>query len=156
MDTPVPHLQYEANIDDMDPRLWPTVIDKLLAAGAQDAWVTPILMKKGRPAFTLGVLCGEAAATEVRATVFRETTTLGIRELPIQKYVLDRAETKVDVDGVGVGVKWAFDGDLVMNRSVEWDDVVAASESLGLSAKDVLAAAEAAAWAQSAPHTSTE
>lgn len=140
-------VQYETNVDDMDPRLWPNVIEKLLAAGAQDAWITPIVMKKGRPAFTLSVLCGPDSdvADAVRSTIFRETTTLGIRELPIHKHVLERSEQTIEVDGESIGVKTAYSEDRVINRSVEWDDVVMAASKLGLSAKQMLAAASAVA-----------
>lgn len=142
-------VQLEANVDDLDPRLWPHVLDRLLEAGAQDAWVTPILMKKGRPAFTLGVLCDEAAVDRVRATVFAETSTIGMRELSVRKHVLERGHASVDVEGQPVDVKTARDADgHVVNRSVEWDDVVAAAQELGLSAKQVLAAATAAAHAE--------
>jgi len=137
-------LLFETNIDDMDPRLWPHVIDQLLAAGANDAWVTPILMKKGRPAFTLSALCAAdavATAEAVRKVIFRETTTIGIREQEIRRHVLDRSQTTVTLDGQMIGVKTAtLDGER-MNQSIEWDDVVAAAAALGLSAKEVLAAA---------------
>jgi uncharacterized protein (TIGR00299 family) protein len=63
----------EANVDDLDPRAWPVVLDALLAAGADDAWLTPILMKKGRPAHQVSALCSQPAAAAVRATLFRET-----------------------------------------------------------------------------------
>ncbi len=136
--------ELETNIDDMDPRLWPRVIDQLLEAGAHDAWVTPIIMKKGRPAFLLGAVCSDDNCEAVRYAMFRETTTIGIRERQIVRHVLDRTERRVDVDGASVGVKVAlFDGEVV-NRSVEWDDVADAATALGMSAKEVLAAATAA------------
>ena len=136
---------YETNIDDMDPRLWPHVIDQLLVAGALDAWLTPIIMKKGRPAFTLSALCDDAEAEAVRVTMFRETTTIGIREMPIARHVLDRSEATVEAGGQQIGVKTAYLDGEVVNRSVEWDDVVAAAQTLGLSAKDLLIAASASA-----------
>ena len=122
---------YETNIDDMDPRLWPHVIDQLLVAGALDAWLTPIIMKKGRPAFTLSALCDDAEAEAVRVTMFRETTTIGIREMPIARHVLDRSEATVEAGGQQIGVKTAYLDGEVVNRSVEWDDVVAAAQTLG-------------------------
>lgn len=134
-------IQLETNVDDMDPRLWPHIIGLLLTAGAHDAWVTPILMKKGRPAHTLSVLCDESAAAAIRTIIFAETTTLGIRETAITKHVLDRHETSVVVDGQVIGVKLGFHDGVVVNRSVEWDDVLAAAAALGQPAKLVAQAA---------------
>ena len=146
MDTPAEAaIQYEANVDDLDPRLWPGVLDRLLAAGAHDAWLTPILMKKGRPAFTVNALCSATDADAIRRVIFTETSTIGLREREVRKYVLPRQVRHVDVAGEPVGVKTAFLDEDPVNRSVEWDDVAAAARALGLSPKDVLAAATAAA-----------
>ncbi len=142
-------VQYDANVDDMDPRLWPTVIEQLLDAGADDAWVTPIIMKKGRPAYSLGVLCTPEVADQVRNAIFRECTTIGIRENTTRKFALEREESTVDVDGQSIGVKSAHIDALLVNRSVEWDDVAAAATALGLSAKEVLALATAEAHRRS-------
>src|SRR5690606_35202317 len=68
----------EHNVDDVDPRLWPRVLKALLDAGASDAWLSPILMKKGRPAHTLHVRVRPERLAPVRAVVFRETSTLGV------------------------------------------------------------------------------
>jgi uncharacterized protein (TIGR00299 family) protein len=135
----------QTNVDDLDPRLWPSVLSALLAAGASDAWLTPILMKKGRPAHTLSVLCSPARAASLREVVFRETSTLGLRESQVAKHALERAERTVDVDGQAVRVKLGLLGDEVVNAMPEWEDVAAAAAALGRPAKLVLRQASAAA-----------
>jgi hypothetical protein len=134
----------EANVDDLDPRLWPAVLSKLLAAGASDAWLVPILMKKGRPGHTLCVLADTEVADRLRAIMFTETTTIGVRETPVGKRALSRAEHSVDVDGQQIRVKTATLDGVLVNAQPEYDDVAAAAASTGRPVKQVLAAATAA------------
>jgi len=131
----------ETNVDDLDPRLWPHVLSELLAAGASDAWLTPILMKKGRPAHTLSVLCPSSLAAAVRALVFQETSTIGVREVEVGKHALERTGSFVHVDGQKIRVKTAWLEGEAVNVNPEWDDVVAAAQALGRPAKQVLAEA---------------
>jgi uncharacterized protein (TIGR00299 family) protein len=139
------------NVDDLDPRLWPPVISALLAAGAADAWLTPILMKKGRPAHTLSVLVAPDRVDEVRRTIFAETSTIGLRAQTVGKIRLDRVEHTVSVDGVPVRVKAALLDGEVVNAQPEYEDVAAAAARLGRPAKAALAAAIAAAEAGGPP-----
>ena len=141
----------EANVDDLDPRLWPAVLDRLLAAGAVDAWLTPVLMKKGRPAHTLSALVPQAQLSAVRAVFFRETSTLGLRETPVTKRALVRTFSSVEVGGRQVAVKhgW-YDGELVTSTP-EWEDVARVAEELGLPVRQVLEAAQTSAKNASAP-----
>ena len=135
----------EANVDDQDPRLWPIVIERLLTAGAVDAWVTPILMKKGRPAHTVTAMCAAPQAAEVQQVMFAETSTIGVRILDIGKHALDREWIDIDVDGEPIRVKVARWQGEVVNVSPEFDDVVRAAAALGRPVKAVLAAASAVA-----------
>jgi uncharacterized protein (TIGR00299 family) protein len=137
----------EANIDDLDPRLWPGVLDALFAAGASDAWLTPILMKKGRPAHTLSVLCRPESVPDVQAAVFATTSTIGLRVVPVGKVALERTSSSVEVLGGRVGVKVAAADGRVVNVSVEYEDVAALARDSGLPVKEVLRAATAAAEA---------
>ncbi len=113
--------------------------------GASDAWLTPILMKKGRPAHTLSVLVAADRAAAVRREIYRHTTSIGLREQPVGKRALDRELVTVDVEGHAVDVKLArLDGEL-LNLQPEYEHVAAAAEALGRPAKDVLQQAVAAA-----------
>ncbi len=138
-------LLLETNVDDLDPRLWPGVLASLLEGGASDAWLTPILMKKGRPAHTLSVLVGADSAAAVRARLFEETSAIGLREQAVGKRALERELTAVSVRGQPIAVKIARDGGAVVNAQPEFEDVARAAAALGLPVKRVLALAVAAA-----------
>ncbi|HTW20925.1 MAG TPA: nickel pincer cofactor biosynthesis protein LarC [Mycobacteriales bacterium] len=135
----------EANVDDLDPRVWPLVLEHLLAAGAADAWLTPILMKKGRPAHTVSALVATETEAAIGAVLLRETSTIGLRSSPVDKRALERTWITVDVGGRPVRVKLAHDGGRRVNLSPEFDDVTAAATALQRPAKDVLAEAAALA-----------
>lgn len=95
----------ETNIDDMDPRVYPYVMEKLIAAGARDAWLTQVLMKKGRPGIVLSAITGPEHENTLMDILFSETTTLGIRRIPCTRRVLarhqsSRGKTAVLPDGM--------------------------------------------------------
>jgi uncharacterized protein (DUF111 family) len=134
----------ETNVDDLDPRVWPSVIAALLDAGASDAWLTPILMKKGRPAHALSVLVPPDRAEAVRATVFRQTSAIGVREQRLGKHALAREMSSVDVDGHPIAVKLARHEGAVVNAMPEYDDVARVASAVGRPVANVLADAVAA------------
>jgi uncharacterized protein (TIGR00299 family) protein len=138
-------LLIETNVDDLDPRVWPAVLAALLAAGASDAWLSPILMKKGRPAHTLHALVAGDRADAVRREIFRQTPTIGVREIPVSKHALDRDMRTVLVGGHPVHVKLALLDGMVVNAQPEYEDLAAVAGVTGRPLKDVLAEAVAAA-----------
>ncbi|GAB2572906.1 nickel pincer cofactor biosynthesis protein LarC [Microlunatus antarcticus] len=150
-----PALVIEANVDDLDPRLWPGVLAALLDAGAQDAWLVPILMKKGRPAHTLHVLCAPDAAPRLRDVVYAHTSTIGVRQAPTTKFMLPRTWVDVQVDDHAVPVKISHDGGVIIRVTPEFDAVAGLARATGRSELDAMAAALAAAasagLAQGAP-----
>jgi uncharacterized protein (TIGR00299 family) protein len=135
----------ETNIDDLDPRIWPVVIASLLEAGASDAWLTPILMKKGRPAHMLSVLVAGERADDVRREIHRQTSTIGMREQAVGKHELAREMTTVEIEGHPIAVKVARLGGEVFNVQPEFEDVAAAARGLGRPVKTVMSEAVAAA-----------
>ena len=134
----------EANVDDLDPRVWPTVLAALIHAGAADAWLTPILMKKGRPAHTLSVLGVSADVETLREEIFRLTSTIGVREAVVSRRALERGWVDVLVDGQPVAVKVAHREGGVVRATPEFEDVARVAAELDRPVQDVLAAAVAA------------
>jgi uncharacterized protein (DUF111 family) len=90
--------EFECNIDDMTAEEIAYAAERLMAAGAKDVSVTPIVMKKGRPGTLLTVMCAdeEAARDRMIRMIFRYTSTIGIREVISERYILDREEHTID------------------------------------------------------------
>jgi len=127
----------ETNVDDLNPELYEYVLDRLLGAGAQDAWLTPIVMKKSRPAVSICVLCPPERADAMRAILFRETGTLGVRASTVARRALEReirrVKTGYGVVAVKVGV---FEGRPV-TVAPEYEDCARIAKEADVPARDV-------------------
>jgi uncharacterized protein (TIGR00299 family) protein len=122
----------EANIDDQTPEAMGYAIDTLIAEGALDAWVTPIVMKKSRPAFQLCVLMHPSDEPSLTEAFFRLTTTLGIRRRETTREILDRTDITVDIEGHPIRVKVARHRGAVVNVAPEFDDCATMADLTGL------------------------
>lgn len=137
----------EADIDDMNPECSQHVIEKLLAAGALDAYFTPIMMKKGRPALKLTVLSVPTAVEACVEATFRETTTLGVRRFGARRHKLDRDWMDVQVKGNPVRVKLGRWHQEVINIAPEFEDCQRTARATDLPLKQVYDQAKVAAYA---------
>ncbi len=127
----------QTNVDDRTPEVLAYVIDELLAAGAQDAWLVPIVMKKGRAAVTVTVLCSHERADAMRRILFRETGTLGVRETPVAKTALERSVATVETPFGPIGVKLGVLDGAVVSVSPEYEDCARAARESGVPVQDV-------------------
>jgi pyridinium-3,5-bisthiocarboxylic acid mononucleotide nickel chelatase len=128
----------ESTVDDLDPRLWPDALAALHAAGALDAWLTPAVMRTGRPGQVVSALSATDAVDSVVRALFRATTTLGIRVTQVQRFSLARDAVTVDVAGQPVRVKRGFLDNMVVTVQPEFIDARAAAFAAGLSLAEVL------------------
>lgn len=137
--------QVEATIDDLDPRVWPDLLERLRGVGAADAWCTPALMRKGRPGQVLTVLVDPARVDVVCRLVFTETTTLGLRVHDVRRLALRRDEVRVIVAGHPVTVKRGHLGSELVTVQPEYDDAKAVADRTGRPLAQILDQARAAA-----------
>lgn len=134
-----PVMLLEANIDDATGETLAHTIAVLLEAGAHDAWVTPMVMKKGRPAHTVHVLIDPVETRRMTEVLARETGTLGVRGSTLQRWPAQRAVEEVEVEGQPVRVK------VSPNRvKVEHDDAARVARRTGLPLREVVSLAEEA------------
>lgn len=134
-----PLVLLEANLDDATGETLAHTVRALLDAGANDAWLTPILMKKGRPAHKLSALVDVALAGQVAEVMTAESGTLGIRGQRLERWPVARQLDEVDVEGRRVRVKVSAG-----RVKVEHDDAVLAARHIGRPVRDVVSLAEEA------------
>lgn len=105
-------VKLETDIDDCSGEVLGYVMKKLFKAGAKDVHYAPVFMKKNRPAWELTVICGEDKAEELEQIIFTETTTIGIREYPLRRSILNREEKEVETVYGKAAVKQVTFGDM--------------------------------------------
>lgn len=134
----------EANIDDMNPEIYSHLIERLLKKGALDVFVSPLIMKKGRPGQLLSVLCRPEEARDFAALLFRETTTFGVRVSQHLRFCLARETRMVETRFGPIAMKIAFLDGEVVQASPEFRDCREAAQRFGAPLKEVYAAAAVA------------
>ena len=129
----------EVNVDDATGETLAHTIACCLEVGAFDAWITPIVMKKGRPAHTVSVLCSETEIEKISKVLTSETGSLGVRSQTLQRWPAAREFQTVEVEGHIIGVK------VTSGRAkIEHDDAVKAAQALGIPLREILSRAEEA------------
>lgn len=131
----------ECNLDDLNPEIMPYVLEKLLAAGALDAWLQPVIMKKGRPAQTLKVLCSPEQRQVMEQIMFTQTTTLGVRAYYVERTALERRWKTMQTPWGEVRVKEGLLDGKVVNAVPEFEDCKKIAEANGVPLKAVETAA---------------
>jgi len=127
----------ECNIDDMNPEWYEHLFRKLLDAGAGDVFLTPIIMKKSRPANTLSVLCNYEILPEIKSIIFNNSTTIGLREYAVTKTALKRQEKEIDTELGKVKVKSSFFQGREIRFKPESDEIMRLANKHGLSLDEV-------------------
>ncbi|HEY5645645.1 MAG TPA: nickel pincer cofactor biosynthesis protein LarC [Pseudomonadales bacterium] len=123
--------EIDCNIDDMPAEAFQPLVEKLLAAGARDVYLTPIIMKKARPATKVSVLCAPADVDRLESVLFANSTTLGVRVHDVHKHMLPRQSRSVSTSLGDVMVKIATLPNGGKRWKVEHDDVVRIAEQSG-------------------------
>ena len=135
-----PLLQLDVNVDDATGETLAHAIGALLDAGAHDAWITPIVMKKGRPAYTVSAMCDPALGAQVAEVLRRETGSLGVRGAMLDRWPAARSTEEVEVAGFPLRVKVSAG-----RVKVEHDDAARIAKRTGLPLREVISLAEESA-----------
>ncbi len=127
----------ECNLDDMNPEWQGYLLERLLAVGALDAWLTPLIMKKSRPAVGLSALCPPALEKNLLDVLWKESTTLGVRVTRLERRYLDRREERLKTRHGEVRIKLAYQAGRLIKWKAEYEDCKRLAEETGLSPSEI-------------------
>ncbi len=130
-------MMVECTIDDMNPEWYEFLIQKLFDAGASDVYLTPVVMKKSRPANKLSVLCSRRLLPEIKATIFNHSTSIGLREYSVAKTVLQREEKEIETELGKVRVKVSYYEGKEIHAKPESEDLRKLASQHGLTLNEV-------------------
>ena len=130
-------LLLETNLDDMNPQFFELLTERLFAAGALDVWLTPITMKKGRPATTVSVLCGAARRRDLEHVLIEQSTTLGVRASAVERVKAARRTETVATRWGDVRLKLRGWNGRIIDVTPEYDDCLALARAHDLPLREV-------------------
>jgi len=128
----------ECNIDDMNPERYESVMDTLFEKGALDVYLTPIVMKKSRPAVTLSIICDPEKKRDIEEVLWLETTTFGLRFYRISKAMLKREFSEVETKYGPVTLKHAIYWGRRIKSKPEYEDCKRLAGEKGVSISEIL------------------
>ncbi len=127
----------ECNIDDMNPERYEFIMEQLFEAGAADAWLTPIVMKKSRPANQLSVLCSPEKINKIKGIIFNHSTSIGLREYTVKKSVLSRVEKSVQTKFGPITVKQSILEGKIVRSKPEYNECKSIAKQHNISIEEV-------------------
>ncbi len=131
-------VQAETTIDDMSPQLYEPLMERLLAAGALDVFLTPVVMKRSRPGVVVTVLCEHARVDALADALFQETSTIGVRWSSLQRRRLPREMVTLATTYGPISFKVSRLAGRVITVTPEFADVVRVAREKGLAVREVL------------------
>lgn len=131
-------MEITCSIDDMEGELYPYISEKLFQAGALDVYLTPLVMKKGRPGILLTALCETDRADDVKNIIFRETTTIGVRSSTVWREKLPRHTEEIMIEGFPVRMKISKYSDEIISVKPEYEDIKKIAEATGIPVRKLM------------------
>lgn len=130
-------IMIECNLDDMNPEWYPPILETLIAEGANDAFLTPSVMKKGRPGVVLSVLCEPELQQKLTSIVLKQSTTIGVRTYPVSRTELKRETETVSTSLGDIAIKKCFYRDELIKWKPEFEDCKQLADQHNISLSDV-------------------